>query len=370
VVYWLVQPRSADPFCMSRLLGIPAMRSAAALLLCAVRQPRFTLLQYVRLVVRTFERVLNMWVKLDDGFASHPKIAQLSDKEFRVWVRLLCYCARYKSVNGEIGSARNEVIGVTEAFLKKAGEVGLLDDVDGQLCVHDWQDYLPARALKNDRQKRWRDGRVDGDVDAGVDGRVDASVDGDVDGTHAGVRAGGSRPVQSEDQNPIAESPPATRQKRAVKKKENPPDHDFVINILTALFGEPTNDGEWGRRHREAKHIHQSLIAFSPDKSLWHEETRRRANILRERWGSRDMVHPKSLGEHWSKCDPVPVERPAWFSTVQRSELLPLLDEFVDVLGEPPSWWTDVDGDDPSNPYYPLSWVRQQLDIRRDRRAA
>ena len=28
------------------------------------------------------------WLRIDDGFAAHPKIAALSDKDLRVWLRV------------------------------------------------------------------------------------------------------------------------------------------------------------------------------------------------------------------------------------------------------------------------------------------
>jgi hypothetical protein len=34
------------------------------------------------------------YVKLHDGFDEHPKVAGLSDKEFRTYIEALCYCAR------------------------------------------------------------------------------------------------------------------------------------------------------------------------------------------------------------------------------------------------------------------------------------
>jgi hypothetical protein len=33
------------------------------------------------------------WVRLDDGFADHPKIAELDDRAFRIHVWALCDCA-------------------------------------------------------------------------------------------------------------------------------------------------------------------------------------------------------------------------------------------------------------------------------------
>jgi hypothetical protein len=34
------------------------------------------------------------WVRLDDGFADHPKLSQLDDRAFRIHIWALCYCAR------------------------------------------------------------------------------------------------------------------------------------------------------------------------------------------------------------------------------------------------------------------------------------
>lgn len=34
------------------------------------------------------------WLKIDDGFAEHPKLSDLSDRSFRLHVAALCYCAR------------------------------------------------------------------------------------------------------------------------------------------------------------------------------------------------------------------------------------------------------------------------------------
>lgn len=35
------------------------------------------------------------WVRLDDGFADHPKIAALDDRAFRIHIWALCYSARH-----------------------------------------------------------------------------------------------------------------------------------------------------------------------------------------------------------------------------------------------------------------------------------
>lgn len=95
------------------------------------------------------------WLRLDDGFTSNSKIAQLSNTEFRVWMRLLCHCARSHDPSVD-AAARNEVVGLTgKAVLRFAG-LGLLDPVGDNFEVHDWTHYLPKDATNAERQARWR----------------------------------------------------------------------------------------------------------------------------------------------------------------------------------------------------------------------
>lgn len=94
------------------------------------------------------------WLRLDDGFAQHPKVAALSDREFRHWIRLLTWCARYKT-GGDVPdyALRELAIGskVRAAFV----ELGLLDEDDEGLTVHDWEQFNPPSGAE--RQKRYRD---------------------------------------------------------------------------------------------------------------------------------------------------------------------------------------------------------------------
>lgn len=86
------------------------------------------------------------WLKLDDGFAAHPKIAQLTDKQFRTWVRLLCHLSRYDSDNGLVTDAtRKDLSGITPVFVTKCTSLCLLDLVAGEMYVHNWETYRPKR---------------------------------------------------------------------------------------------------------------------------------------------------------------------------------------------------------------------------------
>ena len=95
------------------------------------------------------------WLRVDDGFASHPKIAQLSNAEFRVWMRTLCYCARYQDPTID-QVAISEVPGLTPAVVMKFSGLGLVDPMGNGLEIHDWERYQPKDATGAERQARWR----------------------------------------------------------------------------------------------------------------------------------------------------------------------------------------------------------------------
>ena len=129
------------------------------------------------------------WLRIDDGFAAHPKIAALSDKDLRVWLRVLCYCAKHSDPTVD-RVTRQEVPGLTRQVCDRFIGLELLDVEDGSLVIHDWVEYQPRDATGAERQARWRAKR-------------NGSRNGDVDGTdryesvtsRAGTRASPSRPV-------------------------------------------------------------------------------------------------------------------------------------------------------------------------------
>lgn len=95
------------------------------------------------------------WLRVDDRFASHPKMSQLSDKEFRVWVKLLCFCAAYQDPSVD-QVALNEVPGLSSSMVTKFGTAGLLDIVGEAFEIHDWEKFQPKDATGAERQARWR----------------------------------------------------------------------------------------------------------------------------------------------------------------------------------------------------------------------
>lgn len=94
------------------------------------------------------------WLRIDDGFADHPKILGLTDRELRVWVGVLCYCARHRT-DGKIPESAQKTLGISTRIRSKLVEKALVEEHDHELQVHDWNVYNldPTNA---DRQARFR----------------------------------------------------------------------------------------------------------------------------------------------------------------------------------------------------------------------
>ena len=95
------------------------------------------------------------WLRIDDRFASHPKVAQLTDREFRVWMRLLCFCAAYQDPSVD-KVALNEVNGLSSVMVTRFGTLGLLDVVGDSFEIHDWAHFQPKDLTGAERQAKWR----------------------------------------------------------------------------------------------------------------------------------------------------------------------------------------------------------------------
>jgi len=105
------------------------------------------------------------WVKLDDRFPSHRKIALLSDRAFRLHVSAICWSAE-NLTDGHIGDRELALItrirGV-KATAKELEAAGVWDRMDDGWSIHDYLDYNPSREQvlldrkKNaERQERFR----------------------------------------------------------------------------------------------------------------------------------------------------------------------------------------------------------------------
>lgn len=120
------------------------------------------------------------WIRIDDGFAEHLKIADAGPIAVWVQIQALCYCGRNltdgfippnmaeffgKNNTQHIGIARGGVPGMVE-FGDDADEMdwpsimvekGLWDIVDGGYQIHDYLDYNPSRAEVKADRRRWKE---------------------------------------------------------------------------------------------------------------------------------------------------------------------------------------------------------------------
>ena len=106
------------------------------------------------------------WVRLDDRFPSHRKVALLSDRAFRLHISALCWSSE-NLTEGKILDSELRVIAHVrniKAAAKELEDRQLWDRVDDGWVIHDFLEYNPDRAKvqaerENNaaRQQAWRD---------------------------------------------------------------------------------------------------------------------------------------------------------------------------------------------------------------------
>jgi hypothetical protein len=131
------------------------------------------------------------WVKLDDRFPSHRKIALLSDRAFRLHVSAMCWCAE-NLTDGRIGDRElglvTRVRGV-KATAKQLEDAGLWDRTEDGWEIHDYLDYNPSReqvlierkrnAERQERFRRRRNGKPTPPSDGSSNGRSNGVTEED-----------------------------------------------------------------------------------------------------------------------------------------------------------------------------------------------
>jgi protein gp37 len=96
------------------------------------------------------------WLRIDDGFAEHPKVMDVSDRAFRLHVAAMCFCAR-NLTDGELAERSVRMVcALTAATKKHVAELvdaGLwLKRDGGAFEVKDFLEYNPtAEKVKADR---------------------------------------------------------------------------------------------------------------------------------------------------------------------------------------------------------------------------
>ncbi len=133
------------------------------------------------------------WVKIDDGFADHPKIVKAGPLGMALWVAGLAYCNRNLTDGFIPWAAAHKLISwrfrEADGLLREIGVMsgmqgddvnddyvigllkdnGLWEEVTGGYQVHDYLDYQPSketviaeRAATTKRQQRFRNAQSNG----------------------------------------------------------------------------------------------------------------------------------------------------------------------------------------------------------------
>ena len=93
------------------------------------------------------------WVKLDDQFTDHPKLAAVGPVAGWVYVSGLCYAARYLTDGFVPETIALRFAGSSPEILANLVECSLLDRVNGGYQIHDFLDYNPpASKVKAERE--------------------------------------------------------------------------------------------------------------------------------------------------------------------------------------------------------------------------
>lgn len=165
------------------------------------------------------------WLRLDDGFAEHPKIAALSDSDAWRWVRTLLYCARRRDPELPI-VVLERVLGWDGEGIDWLVSLGLLDEHGSDergvysYAVHDWHAFNGA-ASGAERTRAWRQRKYGEDYGKGGHGGRR--------GTYAGDSVTGAR------HNPQPSNPHGY-----VKRDDGVTVGDESVTSLRARAGSPS----------------------------------------------------------------------------------------------------------------------------------
>ncbi len=200
------------------------------------------------------------WLRLDDGFADHPKIAELTELQAWRWLRVLLYCARHET-DGKVTRTLLRTLGITERIEDRYLELGLLDrQITSEmeegfiLIVRDFLEYNPSRVQRESTRARWRESkrtsRTGQNVHAGVRGGVHAGQD--VEST-----------VESPVPFPLKKEPSlqtSTKDVARAKEGDLELDREFITaRLLSSLRGLGESQAEYVRT--AAERLPESTLA-------------------------------------------------------------------------------------------------------------
>lgn len=118
------------------------------------------------------------WVRLEDNFYEHPKIADRSLAAVGLWALGLGYCNRWLT-DGHLPTKAARLLGATKKLTDELEAAGLWEKVDGGWHYHDYHDRQPtAESVRQRREERAQSGKKGADKRWGKDGNSHSSSHG------------------------------------------------------------------------------------------------------------------------------------------------------------------------------------------------
>ena len=97
---------------------------------------------------------------IDDRVWCHPKLVEVSDKAFRVWVTGIAYSTGFQT-RGHLTPGQQKVIGTTTKARSELVTAGLWHENGNGIAIHDWDDHNgrrdAKRAANRERKRRQRE---------------------------------------------------------------------------------------------------------------------------------------------------------------------------------------------------------------------
>lgn len=118
------------------------------------------------------------WIRLDDGFADHPKVLAAGPLATVLYVRGLCYASRH-TTDGFIptGAVPALAVGLDPAGPEDLVRVGLWEKTEGGYTIHDFLKYNFSKAeIVAAREKKREAGRAGGLASAQARGQAGAQA--------------------------------------------------------------------------------------------------------------------------------------------------------------------------------------------------
>lgn len=96
------------------------------------------------------------WLRLDDEFALHPKVAGLTDRAFRAHIKGMLYCARFET-DGRIPRNAIRELAIRPTSAKELSEAGLWKDRNGSYLINDYLIYNPSHKELEAKRAEWKE---------------------------------------------------------------------------------------------------------------------------------------------------------------------------------------------------------------------